>query len=166
MQSDLTIIQEYYQHHVSWLYQWLYKKMGSTHDAADISQDTFIKLLQKGGLAEIQEPRAYLVTVAHGLMVSHYRRKIVEKAYIDALILLGESLEFSPEDHAISLETLYELDLMLSQLSNNVKEAYLMLHLEELSYSEIAKKLGVSTRTITTYIAKATLHCALFKLQK
>ena len=161
-----TLVQEFYLHHNSWLYQWLCKKMGSSADAADISQDTYIKLLQKADLTSIKEPRAYLTTIAHALMVSHFRRQTVEKAYLEALTNMGISHAFSPEEHALCLETLIEFDTMLSGLNTNIREAYLLLQLEQLDYAQIAQQLNVSTRTVTTYIAKATLHCALFKQQQ
>lgn len=46
-----------YQEHRPWLYRWLCKKMSCRLDVADITQDTFVRMLLKDGVA-IAEPRA------------------------------------------------------------------------------------------------------------
>lgn len=167
MHSNQTVhnllIQDFYESHNSWLCSWLSKKLGSTLDAADLTHDTFIRLLLKSDAEHIVEPRAYLINIAHGLMVSHIRRRDLERAYLDALMHFSSAETPSPETQAIVLETLIRLDAMLDGLPAHIRNAYLLLQLEGLSYAEIAKKLGVSVRTVGNYIAKASLHCMLMK---
>lgn len=163
--SQHSLLSEFYLNHRAWVYGWLCKKTGSTVDAADLTQDTFVKLFNQDDLATIQEPRGYLTTIAHSLMVNHFRRKDLERAYLQSLADLPQSVSLSLEERAIIFETLIELDAMLHGLSKPVREAYLMIQLDGLSYAEVAKHLNVTTRTIGNYIAKATLHCALFEQQ-
>ena len=52
-----------YRDHRSWLESWLRRRLGNAWDAADLSQDTFVRVLASAQpLAQMQEPRAYLVT--------------------------------------------------------------------------------------------------------
>ncbi len=162
-----NLLSEFYLNHNAWLCAWLRKKIGfssgNTLDAADISQDTFLRLLLKKDLETIIEPRAYLTHIAHGLLVSKIRRQDLEKSYLDALMHFSPTDVPSPELRLIVLETLVSLDNMLDGLPPKVRSAFLLLQLEGNSYSEIAKKLAVSTRTVGNYIAKAMLHCMLIK---
>lgn len=158
-----ALVKEFYVNHNAWLFAWLKRKLGCTTDAADLMHDTYLCLLLKKDLATILEPRAYLTHIAHGLMVTRIRRRDLEKAYLDALMHFSPSEVPSPELRLIVLETLVRLDAMLDGLSPKVRQAYLLLQLEGLSYNEIAKRLGVSTRTVGNYIAKALLHCMLAK---
>ena len=65
----------------------------------------------------------------------------------------------SPEQQAIILETLQEIDAMLDGLAPPVRQAFLMAQLEGLGYAEIATRLGVSERTVKRYMAEAMAHC-------
>lgn len=125
--------------------------------------DTYLCVLLKKDLNTILEPRAYLTRIAHDLLVTRIRRRDLEKAYLEALIYMSPTEVPSPELRLIVLETLVKLDCMLDGLSPKVRNAYLLLQLENLSYAEIAKRLGVSTRTVGSYIAKALLHCMTIK---
>lgn len=154
-------IGELYNQHQSWLYGWLNKKLGCVHQAEDLSHDTFIKLLKKQYQPSLREPRAYLITIAHSLVVNHWRRRDIEKAYLEALRGLPESETLSLESRAIVIETLTEIDRVLEGLPAPVREAFLLSQLEGLTYKVIAERLKLSERTIKKYMAKAMLHCLL-----
>lgn len=154
-------IAELYQEHNGWLFAWLRKKIGCGFDAADLMQDTFSRLLQKDSIDEIKEPRAYLTTIAHGLMVNHIRRRDIEYACLDAIANLPEVEAPSPEDLAIMVETLVKIDEMLDGLPSKVRNAFLWFQLEGLSHAQIASKLSVSISSVRQYIAKALMHCVM-----
>lgn len=87
-----------YSDHHGWLLGWLRKRLGNAFDAADLTQDTYVRLLGRSG-AEIQairEPRALLMTIAQGLAANLYRKRCVEQAYLDALALMPEAVAQSP----------------------------------------------------------------------
>lgn len=154
-----SIVTDLYRVHNSWLLGWLRKKLGCSFDAADLMQDTFSKILQKDDLTGIKEPRAYLTTVAHGLMVNHVRRRDIERAYLDALETMPEVEVPSPESLNIMVETLAKIDEMLDGLPDRVRSAFLWCQLEGLSHAEIASRLSISVSSVRQYIAKALLHC-------
>ncbi len=158
-----TNLSELYVNHHRWLVKLLSRKLSCPHSAADIAQDTFVKLLGKSAPIQIQEPRAYLTTIAHGLMVNHIRRRDLEREYLNILSALPASEQPSTESKMIIIETIHQIDMMLEGLPSKARNAYLLLQLEGLSYAEIASQLGVTTRSVTNYIAKAALHCAVFK---
>ena len=155
----ISTVSHLYDEHLHWLTSWLVKKMGSTPDAADLAQDTFLRLIHKPSSEPIIEPRAYLVTIAHGLMVNHLRRKEIERAYLEALRQMAEPEFPSPESLSIALETLVRIDMMLQGLPPKVRSAFLLSQLEGLSHAEIAQRLCVSVSSVRKYIAKALLHC-------
>lgn len=157
---DQLSIAAFYQAHNLWLFGWLRKKIGCHFDAADLTHDTFLRVLNKPrDLQTIVEPRAYLTTVAHGLMVNHFRRRDLEKAYLAELASLPESDIPSEENRLMVLEALIQIDAMLDGLQPRVRQAFLLHRLEGLTHSEIASRLEVSVSSIRQYLAKAMLHC-------
>ncbi|WP_028684068.1 sigma-70 family RNA polymerase sigma factor [Pseudomonas chlororaphis] len=154
-----------YRDHRSWLESWLRQRMGNAWDAADLSQDTFLRVLTSSQhLVDLREPRAYLVTVGKRLLSNFYTRRKLEQAYLDALASLPEDSVPSPEQRWVLLETLQALDELLDGLPPLVRRAFLWSQLEGLGYREIAERLDVSERTVKRYMAQAYEHCLLVEL--
>lgn len=167
MSADEFILQQkvhtLYSNHRSWLQRWLYRKLGNACDAADLVQDTFISVITGGYADDIREPKPFLATIAGRLVAHRWRRNQLETAYLEALAALPVELMPSPEAHVLALEALLEIDRALDGLPTRVKEAFLLAHLEELSYAQIAERLNVSTSSVKQYLTRANRHC-LFAL--
>lgn len=162
-------VAELYTDHHTWLQGWLRKKLGCTHRAADLAQDTFVRVLTSSAarnqLGELSEPRHFLVAIARRVMVDHLRRRALEKAWLEAVALQPEPVAHSPETRALILETLCEIDAMLDGLGAKTRQAFLLSQLEGLSYAEIAERLQVSSSSVKKYMARATEHCLLLMLE-
>lgn len=156
-----------YRDHHSWLERWLRGRLGDLTDAEDLAQDTFLRVIrspcQKDGL---REPRKFLVTVAKGLTVDLFRRRSLERQYLEALASMPEQQWPSEEERAVTLETLMELDAMLVGLGARLREAFFLSLLEGKSYQQIAEILGISLRTVKNDMAKAMEHCCLYRLEQ
>jgi RNA polymerase sigma factor (sigma-70 family) len=157
--SSLNVEGLYCEHH-GWLQGWLRRRIGNAFDAADLAHDTFVRVLAggepPGGLIE---PRAFLTTVAQRVLANHWRREKLERAYLDALAHAPQTLQLSPEDRAVLLEALLEIDRLLDGLSPIVKRAFLLTQLDGLKHAEVAEVLGISITTVKRYIVKAGEQC-------
>lgn len=159
------ILHALYRDHRGWLECWLRRRMGNAWDAADLSQDTFLRVLSSSQqIADLREPRAYLLTVGKRLLSNFYKRRSLEEAYLEALAQLPEDSVPSPEQRWLLLETLQALDELLNGLPALVRRAFLWSQLEGLGYREIAERLRVSERTVKRYMAQAYEHCLLVDL--
>ncbi|GAB7542378.1 sigma-70 family RNA polymerase sigma factor [Cupriavidus sp. CuC1] len=156
LQRDLLAL---YSDHHRWLCGWLRKKLGCTHRAADLAHDTFLRLLAREEAIAIQEPRAFLTTVAQRVLANHWRREQIERAYLEALAQMPQPLAPSPEERAILLETLFEIDRLLAGLPTPVKRAFLLSQLDGLGQAEIATQLGISVTTVKRYLVRAGTQC-------
>jgi len=150
---------ELYAGHHSWLLGWLYRRLECRHQAADLAQDTFVRLLGRGELKGLREPRAFLATVARGLMVDHFRRQSLERAWLDSLAQQPEAEAPSAEERAVVLETLMEIDRLLDGLRPVVRSAFLLSQLDGLTYPQIAERLAVSLSSVQQYMTQAFGHC-------
>ncbi|WP_027351201.1 sigma-70 family RNA polymerase sigma factor [Halotalea alkalilenta] len=150
-----------YSHHRAWLARWLTGRLDDPGAASDLVQDTFLRLLGVDArqLERLNEPRAYLVTVARHLLIDHQRRRALERALLEALAACPASSVPSSEERMIMLETLLEIERLLDGLAPKVRSAFLMARLEGLDQAEIARRLGVSTRSVRRYLIEALSHC-------
>lgn len=152
-------VQALYCDHHGWLQRWLRRKLDSSVEAADLAHDTFLSVLSSGQAADIREPRPFLATIARRLVAHRHRRRLLEQAYLDALAAFPDELAPSPEARLIALELLQEIDRLLDGLPMRAKEAFLLAHLEGLSYAEIAARLSVSTSSVKQYLMRANRQC-------
>lgn len=148
-----------YSDHHGWLQGWLRCKLGNAVDAADLAQDTFIRVLSKHEAPDVLAPRAYLSTIARGLVADFFRRQDLERTYLDTLAALPEQHTPSSETRALILEALSAIDAILDGMKPAMRQAFLLSQLEGLTYPAIAERLGVSLRTVNTYMADAIAHC-------
>lgn len=160
-QTGLTDIAVLYDTQHRWLLNWLRRRLNCSQSAADLAQDTFLRLLAKDQPLEIHAPRSFLATVAQSVLSNHFRRQKLERAYLEALAALPEALAPDLETQAILLETLVELDALLERLERPVRQAFLWSQLDGLSHAEIGERLGVSASTAKRYIARAGARCIL-----
>ncbi|MGK9066451.1 sigma-70 family RNA polymerase sigma factor [Stutzerimonas chloritidismutans] len=168
MASSGTLRQQFlhqlYVDHQGWLNGWLRRQLGCSQRAADLAQDTFVRVLTKdGSLDAVREPRAYLHTIARGLLINHWRRRDIEQAYLDAMALQPEAVAPSAESQAQVIETLLRVDAMLQAMPPRVRQAFLLSQLYGLTYAAIAAELGVSDRMVKKYMAQAMLQCLLLE---
>ena len=148
-----------YNDHHHWLTGWLRRKLGCPDNAADLAQDTFIRVLSAREAPTLIEPRAFLTTVAKRVLFNFYRRQDLERAYLEALAQMPEHVAPSEEDRAIILQTLLELDQLLDGLPKQVKRAFLLAQLDGLTYAQIGAQLGISIATVKRHLTKAAMRC-------
>lgn len=150
-----------YAEHHSWLYGWLRRKLGNACDAADLAHDTFLRLIVSrraaGKLGD--EPRALLTHIAKGLVVDHWRRQDVERAYLDALAQMPDPQVPSPETRLMILEALYRIEAMLRGLPERTLDIFLLAQLDGLTYRQIAERYGIALITVKRHMRTAFAAC-------
>ncbi|WDY59181.1 sigma-70 family RNA polymerase sigma factor [Pseudomonas sp. PSKL.D1] len=159
MPPDHAPVQQLYRSHHGWLQGWLYRRVHDRCDAADLSQDTFVKLLTHTPPAELREPRAYLATIARRLLLNLYRRRSLERAYLEALATLPEDDAPGAEHHAAMLEALHAVDQVLARLPEKARRAFLLSQLEGYSQEQIALEMAVNVRTVQRWLLRAFEEC-------
>lgn len=161
-----TTLDHLYIDNLKWLRSLIYRRMGCDELAADLAQDTFLRLLRKPQNFDSGEgARAWLSRVAQGLCIDHWRRKEVEQAWLETLATQPEDIAPSPEQQTILIETLYELDSMLHALPEKVMRAFLLSQLHGLPYRDIAQQISVSERMVKYYMAQAMTQCLRIQME-
>ncbi|MGJ7490483.1 sigma-70 family RNA polymerase sigma factor [Variovorax sp. ZT4R33] len=155
-----TELHALYSHHHGWLYTWLRKKLRNGCDAADLAQDTFVRVLVGQKFSALQsEPRALLTHIAKGLVIDHWRRQDVERAYLDSLAAMPANVVPSPETCLLILEALQRIEVMLRELPEKTRDIFLQAQFDGMGYADIAKLHNTSLITVKRHMRKAFAAC-------
>jgi RNA polymerase sigma-70 factor (ECF subfamily) len=123
---------------------------GDTTRAEDLVQDTLERALSRWSLWRPGNLRAWLFTIMHNIFVNQLRGAPPLDYRPDEMV---PELAMRPEqDDGLGLR---DLDKALQQLSVDQRETLLLVTLEELSYDEAAKVLGVPVGTIMSRLFRA-----------
>ena len=169
---DNQDISQLYVEHQPWLYKWLWRKLGCSFQAADLAQDTFVKVLsqqrgqqnnQQKSQQEIRQPRAYLQVLAQRSLFDFWRRKELEQAYSQSLLEQDAVYGTCEETRALVIEALNQLDQLLYSLEPISRQVFLLSQLRQFTYQEISEQMDMSVMTVRRHMKKAILACAGLK---
>lgn len=137
----------------------------SPDKAADLVQAAFARMLGLGPdrLDRLEQPQAYLHRVADNLANDDARsgKRRGERLHLDV-----DDCEIGGGDPHVALEArdmLRRIEAAISLLPDRTREIFMAHRFEDLTYPEIAERLGLSVKTIEKHISSALreLHRSL-----
>ena len=172
--GDAAAWQEIVQQYNRRIYNICYRFAGSPDDAADLTQEVFIKIYRT--LNTFDGTRAafmtWVTTVTRNLLVDHFRKGKYDRI-TDSLeatpsgqedgLTVGEQLEdhsVSPEQSVQSQETQKMVHEALRGLSPDLREAVILRDLQDMDYKEIAVVLKIPEGTVKSRINRGRTELA------
>ena len=128
-------------------------------DVEDLTQEVFARLLKRAELGEIANIEGYLFHTAANLLRERARkaaRRPGDTAHTDEIDLAVE--EFSPERILLGREAYARMVEALQELPERARTIFVLNRFEELSATEIARRLGVSVSTVEKDMMRAIAH--------
>jgi RNA polymerase sigma-70 factor, ECF subfamily len=152
--------EQFVQLHLRRIYLQIYRMVGNQDDAQDLTQEVFIKALQRSD--QIKEPAKaahWLSRIASNAAIDHLRRRgRSEFSSVDDLAEpLSTEPEESPENSAIRTEQRTTLEAGLRRLSERERTALVLRDVEGLPAEEVARHLKCSKATVRSHIANARI---------
>jgi len=136
-------------------------RLGSADRASEALQDTFLRLHAANILQPVQSPYAYLLRTALNIAINKLMSdaRLMSSADIDAMIDIPDD---RPEPGRI-VEARSEIEALkraLEELPPRRRAIVLAAAFKEVPYSVLARRYGVSVRTIQIEMKHALAHCA------
>jgi RNA polymerase sigma-70 factor, ECF subfamily len=173
--GDAAAWQEIVQQYNRRIYNICYRFSGSPDDAADLTQEVFIKIYRTLGTFDGSRAAfmTWVTTVTRNLLVDHFRKGKYDRVTdsLDATpgnqedgLSIGEQLEdrgSTPEQRVRSQETQKMVQAALQKLSPELREAVILRDLQDLDYKEIAIVLKVPEGTVKSRINRGRKELAM-----
>ena len=157
--GDAGAFETLYQRHRGGLYRFMLRSIKQRSAAEELFQEAWIRVVEARGR---YSPRArfttWLYTIAHNLLVDHWRKKGLTVVSLDAEDVAVESA--NPARQAEGREALARFLQALEALPAAQREAFLLHEEAGLSVSEIAAATGSNEEA-----AKSRLRYAMAKLK-
>lgn len=143
---------------------YIYYRITDEDAASDLAQDVFMRVWEKRADLEADRIKALLYKMASDVTISHYRKNAVRTDYAQHMQL--DEQDASPQEQAEFEELKEKYANVLAEMPEAQRITFLMSREEELKYSEIAERLGVSVKAVEKRMSAALqlLKLRLLKL--
>ncbi len=137
-----------------------FRRRNIAEEPQDLVHDAFVRLLTAAtARPEPERPAAYLQRIARNLLVDGARRAAVR---CETVPLQPDSavMAYAPEQTlAIEVEDVRkQYRAAVDALPPRTREVFLLHRVEELTYRQIAERLGIGIRTVEWHIAEALVR--------
>jgi RNA polymerase sigma factor (sigma-70 family) len=152
------LAQTVFRNHSVELQRFLVRRVGHAHDADDLAQEVFVRLLRIRDAELVRTPLAYLLGIATHVVREFRQRKLHERVIFDSDVtddLCENADNGTQQGVAERLEMRERLDQALTKLSPTHQLVLLLVKRDGLSYSEAALSSGLSVHTIEKYVVEA-----------
>jgi len=148
------------QKHGHELVTMLWRILGNEQDVCDAYQTVFLRLAYLEDSRRPQWIKAYMFRTASNVAITILRERQVEKKTLSAMSQMDEPQASERDFDAKHLGE--SLRQYVAQLPEHLRNVIVLRDLGELSYSEVARILGVSAGTARVYRCKAVQLLAMW----
>jgi RNA polymerase sigma-70 factor (ECF subfamily) len=163
-----TFVARLFAEHRGALQAYFYRRIRTKSDASDLAQEVYLRMLRLGDTDSIRDPQRYLYAVASNLVKEHALRDRQQLRCVDIDEASAQELLATLPSLDGELDALQEagrLRAALEQLPSRWRTAIILHYRYELTYDEIADRMGVSSNMIKKYLAQALGRCRRYLAQ-
>ena len=157
--SHAQRISRLFSEHNESLIQFLATRLRSVHEAKEVAQEAYVRLLSLEDSGAVSFLRAFLFKTAANLAVDRIRSRNRQQQALDAG-LCDESREApTPDREAATAQEVEIVRRLIGELPPKCRHAFLMHRVHGAEFSEIAQEMGLSERMVRHYVLRAVLYC-------
>ncbi len=142
--------------HEGALLRYLLRKWFRREEIHDLRQEIYVRVYEAAAKTRPAMPKSFMFTTARHLMTDRLRRgrvvSIEAVGDMDALNVLID--EISPERRLSARQDLKRLTDAFDRLPDRCREVVWLRRVEELPQKEVARRMGISEKTVEKQVAK------------
>lgn len=158
VREEVDLQSRFIQEHMRSVFLLIYRIVGNVADAQDLTQEAFIKALQRQDqLRDSGKAAGWISRIATNTAIDFLRRRgrYSFSQVEDTPELLTAPEEESPEERLLATERQAYLAGGLRLLTQRERLALILRDVEGLPAEEVARRLGCSKATVRSHIANA-----------
>ena len=152
------------------VYSYIYTIVQNREVTEDLFQDTFTKVIvtiKSGHYTESGRFVGFLFRIARNLIIDYYRQQQCAQTIMQSDVdydlfgrreMMGEDLDLSCEDELSYRQILGDVRRMIKYLPENQQEIIIMRFYKNMSFKDIADKLGIGINTALGRVRYAIMN--------
>jgi RNA polymerase sigma factor (sigma-70 family) len=158
-ETHSALIERLFHEHNDALVRFLAARLGSRHEAREVAQEAYVRLLKLDTPGAVSYFRAFLFKTAENLAVDRvraraYRERAAPLAFFDQFAT-GET----PERELSGIQEVQLMHRLLAELPPKCQYAFVMSRLQGVDVNVIARDMGITPTMVRRYISRALVHC-------
>lgn len=143
--------------HAGELRSFLYRHLRNTETAADLAQETYLRLLRQPPRKPVLNLRGFIFRIARNLAIDHARSRGTRDQHDQGMAYLYEVTGESPElfEVVAAHRELASLAEALQRLPAQCQQIFLLCRLQGMPHKQTAEQLGISVSTVEKQLAIA-----------
>ena len=151
-------IERLYSDHNRTLVRFINARLHNEQEAKEVAQEAYVRLLNLDEPDAVSYLRAFLFRIAANLASDRLKQKARRRDLRDGLSF--EHVDGrSPEAGCLAREELELIRQAVAELPPKCRMAFMLVKFGERSFDEVAEQMGLSTRMVRIYVARALAHC-------
>lgn len=131
----------------------MYYRCPDQDTASDIAQDVFMKVWEKRERLDAATVKPLLYKMARDMTTDYFRRQHVRIDFAKNMVY--DRMPDSPQEQMQFEELKTKYAETLARLPDDQRETFLMSRNDELKYTEIAERLGISVKAVEKRMSNA-----------
>lgn len=154
--GDLSVFEVFFEAYKKRVFGVALKMLKSPTEAEDIVQEVFLSIWQsRARLDKINDPGAYLFTIAHNAIYTHLKKASRNEQLLNAILHHIARKQNTTEETVTGHETERLISEAIQQLSPQQRKVFELSKQEGLSYHEIAERMHISQNTVRNHLSVA-----------
>ncbi len=154
-------VSKLFRDHNRSLVLFLASRLKDMQAAREVAQEAYVRVLELESPGAVSFLRGYLFKVASNLAIDRLRRQ-QSRTRLEPVQHSEDFLDpATPERAVIAGDELTFLGKVISELPVKYQQAFRLYRVEEESFAEIARQMGLKDRMVRRYVTNALLYLRL-----
>lgn len=147
------------------VFTYLRHRLGDRETAADLTQEALLRMMKYRDAPGIEDHRALLFRIVHNLVLEHWRAQYRHHAAQHVALDDVAPLQLDQPSVEAIVDARQTVDHLLTQtiagLPPKCRLAFMLSRFDELTYPQVAAKMGISVKMVEKHITRALVACRL-----
>jgi RNA polymerase sigma factor (sigma-70 family) len=158
-ESRATVVERLFREHNEALIRFLRGRVGSHHEALEVAQEAYVRLLSLDQPGAVSYLRAFLFKTAANITIDRRRRNQNFDKVAGRQLFSELTENRTPERQLSGEQTLRHLGALIESMPPKCRESFVMNQIHGLDAASIAHRLGITDSMVRKYVVRALLHC-------
>lgn len=165
--GEFKLVAQIARDHAERLRRYLRRRLRREHEAEDLAQEVYLRMLRMPQERQLQNPLAYTMVIAANVL-SDYRLTGSQRIADRGVALDAEDLELNgsreeiPDAIAERVNLAQQLDRAIRQLPDIEQVVLLLTKRDGWTFEQVAQRLDISTHMVHHYLKRAKSRLRAF----